>query len=719
MRLSNKLILLSLAFSLIFFVNVKASRAEDIPPSDPDTTAPVITLLGDANISLNVGDAYVDAGATANDNLDGDISSKIVVTNLVNTALAGNYTVTYNVSDLAGNNATPLVRNVTVNNLTPSYKEEFIIRNGNKIIWQGEVALPESGTVSINDSLGAAHSLDSRSVLALLYSIDQTSEAFSISNLQYYDSYGTFYLKCILPNGEAELCDDWQYAVGTLSPGQSIATTTLSGNNTVGIFFGSAHRLSFSSSKIVINSNLVVKAENYSYLTNSWNALPTVSIGITLPNPTDPWNPQVITTKAVDALGEASFNINEANTYNVGIVEDYYYPSYQLIVTLPITGGEAKTTTKSFDVNKSIEFLKKNQSSDGSFAGAGLYTDWAAMAYSAAEVNDASRDSLLAYLEKSSKLSSNITDNERRAMTLLALGKNPYDFEKVNYIASIVKEFDGTQFGDKSLINDDVFALIPLLRSGYTKDDEMIKQSVAYILSKQEANGSWNNSVDMSAATIQALNELKTLSNVSLALDKVEQYLIAQQKNDGGFDSVYSTSWALQAMNKRSSSWNKNNLSPLDYLAKQQVDDGAVLVSTETLANRIWSTSYAIVAALKKTWFDILKPVLLPIVDKTTDEVVIELVAAENPKEIFVESAPGLVDELSEIAISSPIKLAVKKPAAVSNDDLLAVQAPTTSSVAPTVDNTNNDQSPLKKALPFITVAFVVIGGIFVARFWV
>ncbi|SDF01368.1 hypothetical protein SAMN04487992_106153, partial [Cellulophaga baltica] len=41
-----------------------------------DTTAPVITLIG-GDISLAVGDAYTDAGANANDDVDGDITSEI------------------------------------------------------------------------------------------------------------------------------------------------------------------------------------------------------------------------------------------------------------------------------------------------------------------------------------------------------------------------------------------------------------------------------------------------------------------------------------------------------------------------------------------------------------------------------------------------------------------------------------------------------------------
>ena len=81
-----------------------------------DTTPPVITLNGSASITLNVGDTYNELGATALDDTDGDITSSIVIGgDTVNTAVAGTYVVTYNVSDAAGNAATEVTRSVTVN----------------------------------------------------------------------------------------------------------------------------------------------------------------------------------------------------------------------------------------------------------------------------------------------------------------------------------------------------------------------------------------------------------------------------------------------------------------------------------------------------------------------------------------------------------------------------------------------------------------------------
>ena len=75
---------------------------------------PVITLLGDNPVTIYQGETYVDAGATAVDDIDGDITDEIVVTSNVDVETLGEYTVTYNVSDSSGNEAIEIVRTVIV-----------------------------------------------------------------------------------------------------------------------------------------------------------------------------------------------------------------------------------------------------------------------------------------------------------------------------------------------------------------------------------------------------------------------------------------------------------------------------------------------------------------------------------------------------------------------------------------------------------------------------
>lgn len=88
--------------------------------SEDDTTAPVITILGDNPTVSLLNVTYVDAGATATDEKDGNLTSSIVTTNEVNSTMAGSYQVNYSVSDEAGNAAIES-RDVYVVDLSGTY----------------------------------------------------------------------------------------------------------------------------------------------------------------------------------------------------------------------------------------------------------------------------------------------------------------------------------------------------------------------------------------------------------------------------------------------------------------------------------------------------------------------------------------------------------------------------------------------------------------------
>ena len=79
-----------------------------------DSTAPVITLIGDATVNITVGDEWRDPGATATDDLDGDISENIVYSGIVDTLKVRTYELFYDVSDAAGNRAEQVKRTVNV-----------------------------------------------------------------------------------------------------------------------------------------------------------------------------------------------------------------------------------------------------------------------------------------------------------------------------------------------------------------------------------------------------------------------------------------------------------------------------------------------------------------------------------------------------------------------------------------------------------------------------
>ena len=79
-----------------------------------DTTPPVITLIGESTIELVQGENYIDAGAIANDDIDGNISSQIIIVNSVDSSRVGEYNVTYNVKDDGNNSALEVIRTVII-----------------------------------------------------------------------------------------------------------------------------------------------------------------------------------------------------------------------------------------------------------------------------------------------------------------------------------------------------------------------------------------------------------------------------------------------------------------------------------------------------------------------------------------------------------------------------------------------------------------------------
>ncbi len=81
-----------------------------------DTIPPVITMKPGTNGSIEcycTNSPYVDPGANAIDNLEGDITSRMVVSGTVNTRLPGDYKITYTVSDTS-NNSKSVERTVRV-----------------------------------------------------------------------------------------------------------------------------------------------------------------------------------------------------------------------------------------------------------------------------------------------------------------------------------------------------------------------------------------------------------------------------------------------------------------------------------------------------------------------------------------------------------------------------------------------------------------------------
>lgn len=70
-----------------------------------DNVSPEITLKGSQYVYAFLNEGYTDLGVSANDNCLGDVSSRVVVENKVDTSKTGKYEVKYSVTDDSGNNS--------------------------------------------------------------------------------------------------------------------------------------------------------------------------------------------------------------------------------------------------------------------------------------------------------------------------------------------------------------------------------------------------------------------------------------------------------------------------------------------------------------------------------------------------------------------------------------------------------------------------------------
>ncbi|MDH3430791.1 MAG: DUF5011 domain-containing protein [Gammaproteobacteria bacterium] len=80
-----------------------------------DTLGPVIAIIGDNPLTLDASsEPYMDAGATAFDLVDLDVTDRILTTSNVDPTVIGSYSVSYSATDTRDNDAMPVTRTVNV-----------------------------------------------------------------------------------------------------------------------------------------------------------------------------------------------------------------------------------------------------------------------------------------------------------------------------------------------------------------------------------------------------------------------------------------------------------------------------------------------------------------------------------------------------------------------------------------------------------------------------
>ncbi|MCB2220269.1 MAG: DUF5011 domain-containing protein [Bacteroidetes bacterium] len=92
---------------------------------ETDEVPPIITLNGADTVTNFLNSPYVDPGATAIDETDGNLNDNLFIENNVNENLVGEYSVVYKAVDEAGNVAEPVSRIVYVINSAEDWVDYY------------------------------------------------------------------------------------------------------------------------------------------------------------------------------------------------------------------------------------------------------------------------------------------------------------------------------------------------------------------------------------------------------------------------------------------------------------------------------------------------------------------------------------------------------------------------------------------------------------------
>lgn len=583
---------------------------------------------------------------------------------------------------------------------TAHWPTRLMIRYQDQILFDARIPLPTSTTFSYHNTGNTttiATSTVQPSVLATLLQADMATSTFSVSDLTYYPSFGSFFVTCIhiITTTTTEACSNWQYVVNDNYPFVGMDQYLLAGGESVSIYFGDRYLLTTDQTSYQLGQSVTGTIREYDYQNHIYSPLPKAALGLLDSIGT------ILATSTVNQEGQGIFLPTTTGTYEIGLdAGGYWWPKASFTVTSttqgdqspPVTGGcnrcgpSPTPSTTSIEANRALQFLSDQQNPDGSFGNGTLYTDWAAIALSTTGTTMAARQKVVAYLLTDVSPGNLVTDAERRAMALMALGINPYTGVSTNYIQPILNAYDGRQIGDINLVNDDIFALFSLLKAGYSLEDNIIRNTITFIIT-QKQNGSWGG-VDLTAAAIQALTQVQNAPGVSGALTEARTYLHTRQGINGSFDNnIDSTSWATQAIialgeSPHDAAWKPNGLGPIDYLSAQQQADGGMRTPNDTKNNRVWSTSYAVPAAIGRPWGALLSAFNRPTGSVTSGGSPCIGCGGPPPEDETVQST-------STTATTSPIDA----PQVTTSTSPFPSNATTSAQISPTVTSTR-DREP-------------------------
>jgi len=204
--------------------------------------------------------------------------------------------------------------------------------------------------------------------------------------------------------------------------------------------------------------------------------------------------------------------------------------STAFIIAVLVTSNLASAA----DLNQAVSTLPQNE-------------EWSIMAFASVGQNVGA--SLLA-----TPLNSSVaTDYEKRILAITAQGQDPASVSSENFVAKLEAMFDGTQIGDATLLNDDIFGILALASANGSAN--IISKSKQFILSHQNSDGGWGYSTNVSSDSNTTAMAVAALSIGGSAPQSALNYLGSCQNSSGGYGYTpgqpadgASTAWVISGL---------------------------------------------------------------------------------------------------------------------------------------------------------------------------
>ncbi len=182
--------------------------------------------------------------------------------------------------------------------------------------------------------------------------------------------------------------------------------------------------------------------------------------------------------------------------------------------------------------------------------------------------------------------------NQRALHAIATAGYAPPE----TLLAAVAEGWDGTQWGDATTMNDDLWAILSLTAAGWSPSDPRLQAAAQHVKSQQRDDGAFRYGPmdnfpgpDLTGMALAALHRADALD--SDAAVAARDFLESTRRPDGGHGNCQSTVWAAHGFYVLDG---KIPAPELDYLASLQQVDGGLATSPSQSRSDAWCTAEAI-----------------------------------------------------------------------------------------------------------------------------